>query len=154
MTGVGLEPTPPKWLAPKDSSLFHSTILTVFFVVNSINNGKRYHMQIFKIKETILCIGRHQNDENGSQTHEPKWLMPLTSASYHSAILPVCVVVNSMDNGKRYHLQVFNIKDTILCIAMRQNVRNGAQTHGTELTGAFNQHLRLNGHLGYMFWGQ
>ncbi len=57
MTVVGLEPTPEKWLVPLSSALDHSAILPVCFVVNSMDDGRRYHVQVFKIKETILCIG-------------------------------------------------------------------------------------------------
>ena len=54
----------------------------------------------------------------GLEPNPSKRKMPLTSALEHSVILPVCCVVNSMDDNRRYLLQVFNIKDIILCIAM------------------------------------
>ena len=56
MTGVGFEPTPPKRLVPKTSALDHSAILPVCCVVNGMDDGRRYHVQVFKIQETILCI--------------------------------------------------------------------------------------------------
>ena len=54
----------------------------------------------------------------GLEPTPSKRKMPLTSALDHSVILPVCCVVNSMDDNRRYLLQVFNINDIILCIAM------------------------------------
>ena len=56
MTGVGLESLPPKWLVTKTSSLDHSAVLPVCCVVNSIHDVSRYHLQVFKIHERILCI--------------------------------------------------------------------------------------------------
>ena len=68
MADVGLEPTPPKILLPLTSDLDHSAILTVFRVVNSIHDSRRYHLQVFKIQETIISIGmstkRLQLDSN------------------------------------------------------------------------------------------
>ncbi len=56
MTGTGLEPKQPEWLVPETSALDHSAILPVFWMINSMNDGKTYHVQVFKIKLTILCI--------------------------------------------------------------------------------------------------
>ena len=56
MTGTGLEPKPPEWLVPETSALDHSAILPVYWMINSMNDGKTYHVQGFKIKLTILCI--------------------------------------------------------------------------------------------------
>ena len=56
MTGVGLEPTPSKGLVPQPSHLDHPAILPVGCVVNSIDDGRRYHVQVFEIRETILRI--------------------------------------------------------------------------------------------------
>ncbi len=57
MTGVGLEPTPPNRLVRKTSALDHSVILPVCCVVNEMDDCKRYQVQVYKIQETILCIG-------------------------------------------------------------------------------------------------
>ena len=57
MTGVGLEQTPPKCMVSYTSALDHSAILRVCCVVNSMDDDRRYHVQVFKVKETILCIG-------------------------------------------------------------------------------------------------
>ena len=41
MTGVGLEPTPPKWLVPKTSALDHSATLPIFREINFERNSVR-----------------------------------------------------------------------------------------------------------------
>ena len=56
MTGTGLEPKQPEWLVPETSALDHSVILPVYFRVISMKDGKTYHVQVFKIMETILYI--------------------------------------------------------------------------------------------------
>ncbi len=53
--GVGLELTPPKRLVTQTNALDHLAILPVCDVANSMDYGRRYHVQVFKIKETILC---------------------------------------------------------------------------------------------------
>ncbi len=119
MTGEGLQPIPLKWLVPKISTSYHSAILPVCFLVNIIDDCRRYHLQVFNIKDRILCIALSTKcQEWDSNPRHRNYCYPSTSASYHSAILPVCYEVNRMDYGRRYHLQVFNIKDTILCIAL------------------------------------
>ncbi len=57
MTGVGLDPMPLKCLVPKFSTSFNSAILPECFEVNSVDDGQRYHVQVVKIRETILFLG-------------------------------------------------------------------------------------------------
>ena len=75
-------------------------------------------MQVFKIKETIHCIGMSKNDRRGTPTYATK----VTGALNKPLIPlghPVCLFSgHSMDNGRRCHLLVFKIKETILCIKM------------------------------------
>ncbi len=54
----------------------------------------------------------------GLEPTQPKGLLTKTSALNHSAILPVCIVVKSIHDGSRYHLQVIKIQETILYIGM------------------------------------
>ncbi len=60
--------------------------------------------------------------------------------------LPVCFVVNSMDGGRWYHVQVIKIKETIIFIGCQQNDRAGSWTHTTKVTGVLNQRLLPLGH--------
>ncbi len=87
----------------------------------------------------------------GLERTRPKRLVPFTSASYHSAIRAVFLDVNSMDDGRRYHLLVFNIKDTILYIAMSTKYQEWDSIQATEVTGDLNQHLIPLGHPACMF---
>ncbi len=58
------------------------------------------------------------------------------SATYNEAILTICFVINSVDSGRRYHMQVFKIKEAILSKGMSHNDRSGTRTHANEVTGA------------------
>ncbi len=141
MSEIGLKPAPPKWLH-------------VCFVINSMNSGRRYHMQVFKIKQAILSKGMSYNDRNGTRTHAHEVTgarKPTPLTMVHPACGKCFFVVNSNDNGRRYHVHVFKIKETILCIGCQQNDRSGSWTHGTEVTGALNQHLKPHGHLACVF---
>ncbi len=62
MTAVELEPTRPKCLVPYTRALEHSAILSLCCVVNSTDDGKRYHLQVFETKGIILCIEMSKND--------------------------------------------------------------------------------------------
>ena len=92
-----------------------------------------------------------QNDKSGTRTHAPKVTGALNQHLIPSAILRVCFVVNSIDDGKKYHVPVFKIKETILCIGLSAKLLEKDSTHSMEVNGSLNQHLRLIGHLGYMF---
>ena len=80
------------------------------------------------------------------------------NAALHQRLIslhhPACMLeVNSMDDFRRYHLQVFKITETILGVGMSTNW-SGTRTHTTEVTGALNQRLRPLGHPACMLCGQ
>ena len=56
MTKTGLETHATKVTGALNQPLEHSAILTVYFMVNSMNDRTTYNVQVFKIKRTILCI--------------------------------------------------------------------------------------------------
>ena len=51
MTGVA------KRLLPKTDGLEHLAILPVYFLINGIDDLRRYHVQVLKILAKIPCIG-------------------------------------------------------------------------------------------------
>ena len=98
VTGVGFEPTPPKRLVPKTSALDHSAILPVCCVVNSMNDGRRYHVQVFKIQETIHCIGMSTKQlEWYSNPHHPSdWCLKPVPHTTRQSCLYVLLIIPRM----------------------------------------------------------
>ena len=70
------------------------------------------------VQNTPLKIAKNAKKLNMnvlvSRGIEPTPALTEHSALDHLAIPPVCILVNSMDDGRRYHVQVFKIKETIL----------------------------------------
>ena len=79
MTGVGLEPTPSMGLVPQPSHLDHPAILPVGCVVNSIDDGRRYHLQVFNINDTILSIAMSMKYQewDSDPRHRSDWCLKL-----------------------------------------------------------------------------
>ncbi len=119
MIGVVLTPTQAKWVVPKTGILDHSAILPVCFVFNCMDDGWRYCVQVFKIKETLLCVEMSikLEDWDSNPRHWGDWCLkpvPYTTRQYCLYILwsfAWMMVEHVMCRCSK-------IKETRLCIVM------------------------------------
>ena len=82
-------------------------------------DGKRHHVQVFKIKETILSIvlSTKGQEWDWNPRHPCDFCLKPAPLN-HSAILPVDYVDNSIHDGRRYDLQMLKTHETILCTGL------------------------------------